>query len=130
VEYVAELSALCSHPIAVTEWPAEPEIVERVPLRSCATGAGRGRNFLGWLLGARCGSRLLLDGDPARAEPKTQRWLLHVAARLTRGQRRLWVRTQETWPRAAQLAAGLRPAPRSARPDRLTWPQTPRDNAG
>jgi hypothetical protein len=74
--------------------------------------------------------RLLLDGDPARAEPKTQRWLLHVAARLTRGQRRPWVRTRETWPWAAQLAAGLRPAPRGVRPDRLTWPQTPRDNAG
>jgi ERCC4-type nuclease len=29
-------TALYCHPIAVTEWPDQPEIVERVPLRACA----------------------------------------------------------------------------------------------
>jgi hypothetical protein len=48
---------------------------------------------------------LLLHGDLARAEPKTLRYrLLHVAARLTRGQRRLWLRIQRTWPWACDLA--------------------------
>jgi hypothetical protein len=28
-------SALYCHPVAVSEWPAEPEVVERVPLRAC-----------------------------------------------------------------------------------------------
>ena len=51
---------------------------------------------------------LLLAGDLACAEPKTLRYrLLHVAARLTRGQRRLRVRIQQSWPWAAQLAAAF-----------------------
>ena len=29
-------SALYCHPVAVTEWPDQPEIVERIPLRACA----------------------------------------------------------------------------------------------
>jgi hypothetical protein len=29
------LSALYCHPVPVTEWPAEPDVVERVPLRAC-----------------------------------------------------------------------------------------------
>jgi hypothetical protein len=49
--------------------------------------------------------QLLLDGTLATAEPKTLRYrLLHVAARLTRGQRRLWLRIQQSWPWARQLA--------------------------
>ena len=48
---------------------------------------------------------LLLNGALAKAEPKTLRYrLLHVAARLTRGQRRLWLRIQRSWPWARQLA--------------------------
>jgi len=51
---------------------------------------------------------LLLDGDLAKAEPKTLRYrLLHVAARLTRGQRRCWMRIQRTWPWARDLAAAF-----------------------
>ena len=33
--------------------------------------------------------------------------LLHVAARLTRGQRRLWLRIQRSWPWAHDLAAAF-----------------------
>jgi DDE family transposase len=51
---------------------------------------------------------LLLRGQLAKAEPKTLRYrLLHVAARLTRGQRRCWLRIQRTWPWAQELAAAF-----------------------
>jgi len=51
---------------------------------------------------------LLLHGHLARAEPRTLRYqLLHVAARITRGQRRCWLRIQRTWPWARDLAAAF-----------------------
>ena len=51
---------------------------------------------------------LLLHGHLAKAEPKTLRYrLLHVAARLTRGQRKLWLRFQRSWPWAQDLAAAF-----------------------
>jgi hypothetical protein len=51
---------------------------------------------------------LLLQGDLAKAEPKTLRYrLLHVAARLTHGQRRTWLRIQRSWPWAQELAAAF-----------------------
>jgi Transposase DDE domain group 1 len=51
---------------------------------------------------------LLLHGHLAKAEPKTLRYrLLHIAARLTRGQRRCWLRIQRTWPWASELAAAF-----------------------
>jgi Transposase DDE domain group 1 len=47
---------------------------------------------------------LLLDGELARAEPKTLRYRLrHVAARVVRHARRTIVRLQRTWPWAADL---------------------------
>jgi hypothetical protein len=51
---------------------------------------------------------LLLHGHLTKAEPKTLRYrLLHVAARLTRGQRRRWLRIQRSWPWAHDLAAAF-----------------------
>jgi hypothetical protein len=51
---------------------------------------------------------LLHDTRLARAEPKKLRHrLLHVAARLTRGQRRLWLRIDQHWPRTRHLAAAF-----------------------
>jgi hypothetical protein len=51
---------------------------------------------------------LALDGELAKAEPKTLRYrLLHVAARFTRGQRRTWLRIQATWPWARDLATAF-----------------------
>jgi hypothetical protein len=51
---------------------------------------------------------LLLHGHLAKAEPKMLRYrLLHVAARLTRGQRRRWLRIQRCWPWAHDLAAAF-----------------------
>ena len=56
---------------------------------------------------------LLHDTPLARAEPKTLRYrLLHVAARLTRGQRRRWLRIDQHWPWAGQLAAAFARLPR------------------
>ncbi|MGI5128693.1 IS1380 family transposase [Pseudonocardia sp. CA-107938] len=51
---------------------------------------------------------LVLDGHLAKAEPKTLRYrLLHVAARITRGQRRTWIRIQQSWPWASALATAF-----------------------
>jgi Transposase DDE domain group 1 len=51
---------------------------------------------------------LLLDGELALAEPKKLRYrLLHVPARVTRGQRRTRIRLPERWPWARQLAAAF-----------------------
>jgi len=50
----------------------------------------------------------LLEGELAVAEPKTLRYrLLHVAARLTLGQRRLFVRIDAGWPWRQELAAAF-----------------------
>jgi thioesterase domain-containing protein len=51
---------------------------------------------------------LLLDGDLATAEPKKLRYrLLHVAARLTRGGRRLRLRISATWPWRHELTTAF-----------------------
>ncbi|OIJ87351.1 IS1380 family transposase [Streptomyces colonosanans] len=51
---------------------------------------------------------LLLDGDLAVAEPKKLRYrLLHAAARLTRGGRRLHLRISATWPWRHELATAF-----------------------
>ncbi len=48
---------------------------------------------------------ILLEGELAKAEPKTLRYrLLHTAARITRGQRRLYLRLARNWPWALALA--------------------------
>jgi hypothetical protein len=48
---------------------------------------------------------LLHDTVHAKAEPKLLRYrLLHVAARITRGQRRVWLRLDRTWRWATDLA--------------------------
>ena len=59
---------------------------------------------------------MLLHDQPAlaRAEPKTLRYrMLHTAARLVRGGRRLRLRLDQHWPWAAQLAAALHPLRRA-----------------
>jgi Transposase DDE domain group 1 len=56
--------------------------------------------LLAWL------QQLALDGDLARAEPKTLRYrVLHAAGRLVRGGRRRTLRIPATWPWAAAIAA-------------------------
>jgi len=56
--------------------------------------------LLAWL------RHLALDGDLAKAEPKTLRYrVLHAAARLTRGGRRRHLKIAATWPWAPAIAA-------------------------
>lgn len=58
--------------------------------------------LLAWL------QRLCLDGDLAKATPKTLRYrILHVAARLVVHARILHVRLQRTWPWTPALAAAF-----------------------
>jgi Transposase DDE domain group 1 len=67
----------------------------------CAAAA-IGIDLLAWL------RLLLLDGDLARAEPKTLRHrLLHTSARLIKGGRRIRIRIPATWPWAEQLANAI-----------------------
>jgi Transposase DDE domain group 1 len=49
---------------------------------------------------------LALDGDLAKAEPKTLRYrVLHAAARLVRGGRRRRLKIQAAWPWAEAITA-------------------------
>ena len=49
---------------------------------------------------------LALDGDLAKAEPKTLRYrIMHAAVRLVRGGRRRRLKIQATWPWAAAIMA-------------------------
>ena len=51
---------------------------------------------------------LALTGELARAEPKTLRYrMLTVPARLTRGQRRRWLRLPRHWPWSQPLATAI-----------------------
>jgi hypothetical protein len=62
------------------------------------TAALTAATLLAWL---RC---LALDGDLAKAEPKTLRYrILHTAARLVRGGRRRRLKVPTTWPWAAAI---------------------------
>jgi len=64
------------------------------------TAAMTGQILLAWL------KLLTLDGDLARAEPKTLRYrILHAAARLTRGGRRRHLKIAATWPWAPAIVA-------------------------
>ena len=57
------------------------------------TAAMTGPILLAWL------KLLVLDGDLARAEPRTLRYqILHAAARLIRGGRRRGLKIEATWP--------------------------------
>jgi hypothetical protein len=59
-----------------------------------------GQILLAWL------KLLALDGDLARAEPRTLRYrVLHAAARLARGGRRRRLQIQAAWPWAETITA-------------------------
>jgi len=66
------------------------------------TASSLAQTLLAWL------GPLCLDGDLARAEPHTLRYrLLHVAAKLTRGQRRRYLRLDQTWPWTPELVRAI-----------------------
>jgi hypothetical protein len=80
----------------------------RFPSRSFAINAAwlelalTAQDLLAWT------QSILLNGDLTTAEPKKIRYrLLHVAARMSRGQRRTWIRLPSTWPWAVELAAAF-----------------------
>jgi hypothetical protein len=59
-------------------------------------------DLLAWL------RHLTLDGELAKAEPKTLRYrLLHTAGRITHGQRQRWLNIPPTWPWAKALATAF-----------------------
>ncbi len=73
---------------------------------------------------------LLLDGELATAGPKKLRYrILRVAARLTRGGRRLYLRMSATWPWRHELTAAFHrlaalPRPAVPRPPSTQGPCT------
>ena len=82
--------------------------LRRLPSREFAinqawcTAAAIAADLIRWL------QLLGLDGDLALTEPKRLRYrILHTAARLTRGQRRHWLRIPATWSWAAQITAAF-----------------------
>ncbi len=83
--------------------------LDRMPFTSFAANCAwlelvlAGADLLAWLRVA------CLDGELARAEPKTLRYrLLHVGARLLRRARRLVLRLPAHWPWASELAGAYR----------------------
>jgi hypothetical protein len=83
--------------------------LDRMPFRSFAANevwlelVVAGADLLAWL---RVGC---LEGELARAEPKTLRYrLLHVAGRIVRLARRVVLRLPAHWPWAAALAGAYR----------------------
>jgi len=81
------------------------------------TASMTGQILLAWL------KLLALDGELARAEPKTLRYrVLHAAARLVRGGRRRRLKIQASWPWARRDHHGLA-AHRRAPASPLTSPQ-------
>jgi hypothetical protein len=82
--------------------------LRRLPSREFAinaawcTAAAIAVDLIAWL------QLLALHGDLATAEPKRLRYrILHTAARLTRGQRRRWLRIHSRWPWADQITAAF-----------------------
>lgn len=80
--------------------------LDRLPFTKFAANAAwfelvlAGADLLAWT------KMVCLDGDLARAEPKTLRYrLLHVAARLVRRARQVILRLPQHWPWAGDLAA-------------------------
>jgi hypothetical protein len=90
------------------------------------TAAMTGQILLAWL------KLLALDGDLAKAEPKTLRHrMLHTAARLARGGRKRHLRIQATWPWAETRNPGHGPANRATViPDAQRQPSTPIKDQG
>ena len=82
--------------------------LRRLPSREFAinqvwcTATAIAADLIAWL------QLLALTGELATAEPKRLRYrLLHTAARLTRGQRRRWLRIPASWPWADQITTAF-----------------------
>ena len=91
------------------------------------TASMTGQILLAWL------KLLALDGDLAKAEPKTLRYrVLHSAARLVRGGRKRRLKIQATWPWAEAITAAwqridaLPQAPDQGKPSLRSRKENPR----
>jgi hypothetical protein len=114
-----------SLPASLRGWRAQPAYIDaahRVHARvedrtgkDCGIGRFPSHDFAmnsAWLAVSLIAAALLswlrliaLDGDLARAEPKTLRRVLHAAARLIRGGRRRRLKIPRNWPWASAIAA-------------------------
>jgi len=115
-----------SLPVTVRGWRASPAYIDAAHRararvedgirtgKDCGIGRFPSRDFrlnAAWFHVALIAATLLawlrllaLDGDLARAEPKTLRYkILHAAARITRGARRRQLRIQASWPWAPAI---------------------------
>lgn len=114
-------------PASLRGWRANPAYLDAAPRvharvedairtgKDCGIGRFPSHDFAinsAWLAAALIAATLLawlrllaLDGDLARAEPKTLRYkILHAAARLVRGGRRRRLKISRTWPWATAIA--------------------------
>ena len=88
----------CGKDTGIGRFPSRHYAINAVWLELSLAAAG----LLAWA------QTTLLDGTLAKAEPKTLRYrLLHVAARITRGQRRTYLRIDARWPWRHALAAAF-----------------------
>ncbi len=85
----------CGKDAGLGRFPSRTMAINAAWLEAVLTAA----DLLAWT------QTMLLDGDLARAEPKKLRYrLLHTAARITRGQRRTYLKLAKNWPWALALA--------------------------
>jgi hypothetical protein len=88
----------CAKDTGLGRFPSRHAAINAVWLQLALTAA----DLIAWT------QTTLLHGELAVCEPKTLRYrLLHVAARITHGQRRRWLRIGEHWPWRDQLAAAF-----------------------
>jgi hypothetical protein len=88
----------CAKDTGLGRFPSRSFAINAVWLQLALTGC----DLIAWA------QTTLLDGELALCEPKALRYrLLHVAARLTHGQRRTWLRLPEHWPWRHALAAAF-----------------------
>jgi len=85
----------CGKDTGIGRFPSRVFSINTVWLELALTAA----DLLAWT------QTMLLDGELASCEPKKLRYrLLHTAARITHGQRKVFLRLAEHWPWAAELA--------------------------
>lgn len=100
----------CTKDTGLGRFPSRSFAINAVWLQLALTAA----DLIAWT------QTTLLDGDLAVCEPKALRYrLLHVPARLTRGQRRTRLRLPEHWPWRHQLAAAFTRLASMPRPLRI-----------
>ena len=88
----------CGKDTGIGRFPSRVMLINAVWLELALTAA----DLLAWT------QTMLLDGELASCEPKKLRYrLLHTAARITRGQRKVFLRLAEHWPWATALASAF-----------------------